>query len=25
VRAADLPVPAGSHWGFVNGRFVPVG
>jgi len=25
VRAADMPVPAGSHWGFVNGRFVPIG
>ena len=25
VRAAELPVPPGNHWQFVNGRLVPVG
>jgi hypothetical protein len=25
VRAEELPVPPGSHWGMVNGRLVPIG
>lgn len=25
IHAQDLPVPAGSHWGFVAGRYVPLG
>lgn len=25
IHAHDLPVPAGNHWGFVAGRYVPVG
>jgi hypothetical protein len=24
IHAQDLPVPAGNHWGFVGGRYVPV-
>jgi hypothetical protein len=25
IHARDLPVPAGNHWRFVNGRYLPVG
>jgi nitrate/nitrite-specific signal transduction histidine kinase len=25
IHAQDLPVPAGNHWRFVNGRYIPVG
>jgi hypothetical protein len=25
IHAHDLPVPAGNHWRFVNGRYIPVG
>lgn len=25
IHARDLPLPAGTHWGFVDGRYVPIG
>jgi hypothetical protein len=25
VHEHDLPAPAGNHWRFVDGRYVPVG